>query len=646
VAYLRNWVWSHWGVFCFLLLSLVSFVIVIFLGPRYQVNDDATIRAFADGSYTGSTESELVFVGKPIGIMLAALYDLSRLIPWYDLVLLGTNFLSFMLLSVLLKVSWGTRVGWVFLVATIFTYLIHSPTYTSTAIVSAGIGVGGLVLTSLVGRRINSTFFWSLFVFVSGICWRYEALAPALIFGVLLFVGVALIQGLLIRNILISLVLCFGFLGSSSLVVSQVNNACFSTELETCQEWQAWKEYNSIRGSFHVSPRGMIASQYAATSQSASWSESETTQFLNWMYFDEVVHGNEQLKIFDSEVPSSLLPGYTISNQDLFQNLLSSVPDFILAISAPLASVGHWVIVVFFLTSVGVIFRSRRLASNLAAYLLVSLGSLLTLYLASGTRLPNHVAIPVIALWATGFLFLAAVSLRNDSSDTSRRRFSPTNEGLFLALISYFVPLIFTVLVILGFGLGGFIGQILLAGASVIISVSVLNAFMGSNETAKAYASRLMSYFSAAVVVLYISFHIVGLGPKGVINPSGIPQVYSETVQAPWSDVHLWGTGATGGEFIPLPYAFGEPPEMGRVSNGGWPTFSPHWHARHEYIGSNLPSVEGFLTGEIFFLGSESDFAIFSNLDIFTKQSIEWQPLGSYFEGSGLSIWRVLPEQR
>jgi hypothetical protein len=645
LAYLRNWIWRHWGVFCFGLLSLVSFVVVVFLGPRYQVNDDATIRAFADGSYTGSTESELVFVGKPIGIMLSALYDFSPLISWYDFVLLGTNLLSFMLLSLLLKVSWGTRVGWVFLVATIFTYLIHSPTYTSTAIVSAGIGVGGLVFTALIERRMNYTFFWSLLVFISGICWRFEALAPALIFGVFLFLAMALIQRMLIRNIFISLVLCFGFLGASSLAVSQINNMCFGKEIETCQEWKAWKEYNSIRGSFHVSPRGVIASEYATTGQSTTWSESETTQFLNWMYFDEAVHGSEQIKIIDSEVPNSPLPGYAISNNGFFQSLLSGVPSFILAISPPLASVGHWVIVAFFLTSAKTIYRSRRLASHAAAHLLVALGSLMTLYLASGTRLPNHVSIPVIALWAVGFVFLAAFSLRMSSSDSTRRGFSSTNEELFLALISYIVPLIFTVLVIFNFGLGSIISQILLACASVIISISIVTAFMGSTETARTYASRLFSFFSAAIVVLYISFHLVGLGPKSIINASDLPRVYSEKVQAPWSNVLLWGSGSTGGEFTPLPYAFGERPDMGRVSNGGWPTFSPHWYMRHEYIGSNTPSVEGFLTGEIFFLGSESDFAIFSNLDIFTQKSVKWLPLGSYFEGSGVSVWRILPEQ-
>ena len=73
-----------------------------------MVNDDIAMMAFSNGDFTGTPESQLVFIGILVGGLLKLLYTLNSALPWYALVLVIIQILSG---AVLLTVIFGFLKG-------------------------------------------------------------------------------------------------------------------------------------------------------------------------------------------------------------------------------------------------------------------------------------------------------------------------------------------------------------------------------------------------------------------------------------------------------------------------------------------------------------------------------------------------------
>ena len=88
-------------------VTLLSYLIIsIRYDLYYQLNDDAMIRNILSGVYSGTPSAKCFYIMYPVGIVLAALYKIFPVLPWYEIFIHGCQMLSFsVVLTCLLKKS-------------------------------------------------------------------------------------------------------------------------------------------------------------------------------------------------------------------------------------------------------------------------------------------------------------------------------------------------------------------------------------------------------------------------------------------------------------------------------------------------------------------------------------------------------------
>lgn len=90
---------TKWPVWCQNLLisviinAILFFVIVRICPPVFNTNDDYRMRLIVSGAYTGTPNSEIVFMYRWIGVVLSKLYILKATFNWYACLILGSIFL-------------------------------------------------------------------------------------------------------------------------------------------------------------------------------------------------------------------------------------------------------------------------------------------------------------------------------------------------------------------------------------------------------------------------------------------------------------------------------------------------------------------------------------------------------------------------
>lgn len=632
----------HWGLLSFAFLATLSFLTITFLNPGMPVNDDYAMRAFADGTYTGRNEIELVFIGKLAGLALSALYSVSQEAPWYELLMLGTNFLAFFLLGLFARKSFFGIAGWITSCCTVFVFAVQSPSYTHTAIISAGLA-GGLILL-LAATKSADGLLWigSILTLVVGLSWRIEAG-----FIVIVFIASVVLATLVvsekknIRGIIVGALIAFSVLGVSAAGVASLNSVCFAVDRSECREWLAWNEFNDLRGSFHESPRG--EQLLTMSSGAGPWTHSESIQFLGWSYFDPKIHGVESLRRVAQDIPASAF-GADLSNIFYRDFWTLSFNKVAADLQQKARQVIHWVAGLLVIVLPALVARIGLRVRVFIAFPILFSGLLGLLLLLSLVRLPDWVTRSSLALWASGILL---VFIMARASATRSEDESPSGGQLTS-------PYAIEALVVL-FGLSGLTLWSLSQGSPyfllwfMAIFVVVLGLLghsgVGKRGRFGVYLNRrvpsLILGFGGAFLVINVALNMNSYSPNLELTSKGSMSVYSDEVRGDWQGQLLWGPGGTGSFFQPQAYSF-ERQEMGRVLLGGWPTFSPHWDARITKIRGPAPSVEEFANGEYSFLGTQSSFDEFSGLDAFDVLS--WESYGAYFEGSPMSVWGVAPK--
>lgn len=631
----RN-VGSRWDLISFATLVVLTVLVLQFGQPRFLVNDDWVMRSFADGTFTGRSESELIFIEPLLGIVLSSLYGLTSWLPWYELLLLMTNLFAFFLLARLSGGSLVGRLGWFLSVTTLFVWLIQFPSFTTTAIVTAGLGAG------VIAVRVWCSAGWLSFLLpgltlLVGLSWRLEAAVPAALFAAFLFLAVAMVRGemrtrRLVRPAGITAVLIAGAVA----FVLVTGQGCLGSDERTCAEWSAWNEYNLERGSFHFTPRGDLLRQESQAGSVHTWSVSETRQFLDFLYFDSEVHGGTALQEVSAYIPNPSGLDSLKSGNDLASTLRFTAWTLVDASAKWALTPIAWIamMITLLLPTILALGNSRfRVANSL---LLVSMGPALSLLMASSVRLPVRVLIPLGGLWMVGLLLLFGSFLSYARPTSSLIR---TKDPSHLSLV--------------GVVLVGLIATVasLLVNPRTFVEILVLISVGGLAGFLLIYRFRGWSVESVPLKASLASLILVGstsILPLGVVsqgfaltNQGGAPNpVFSESTINRWVDVKTFVPGRSTDYFIPQPYQVSSS-KPGQVIFGGWPTFSPHWKARLDRLGLSEPRFQTFLSGEIALLADQRDAQAFFSLVEMQPYAESWIDCGPYFPDSQLRVWTL-----
>lgn len=235
-----------WLPLPFLLIFLTVTAAVISLSIlRFETNDDAWMLLLASGQYTGQPESNLVFIGIPIGLFISSLYGHFPGLEWYTMTLIAIQVVSLTTLATLVAKDWKDqtvlRVLYLGLLVVFQSFLLIKLQFTTTAALAATAGLACLLKTSSL--RSLPTVIGLLLVFI-GINLRFEAGLLAMVVGAPLVFFRDKDEDWSVVKLRIFLIAAGAFV--STLILK----GCVWLSLKD-QAWLDYSRYNAIRGQIH-----------------------------------------------------------------------------------------------------------------------------------------------------------------------------------------------------------------------------------------------------------------------------------------------------------------------------------------------------------------------------------------------------------
>jgi hypothetical protein len=264
----------------YIILFSLMFILFLFFKPIYGTTDDYILNSWLNGSYTGQTENESIFITPIFSNLLSASYEISSAISWYPLTLLLITFLSILRLSEFVKNSESFRQGLKYLnYLILISFLIWSflgITYTATAII-AGVAGWISIVDSLQKEDKRSIYFGLILIFLS-IVIRPES-----------FIGATLISiPFLIKQIKIKRrnVLKISALIVVVLATFITNYLLQKNESLEIRDYRVWAKKVQM---FAGRPRMEAAAKVIGES---GWTPSQYNLFVDLAYFDQKTFNN------------------------------------------------------------------------------------------------------------------------------------------------------------------------------------------------------------------------------------------------------------------------------------------------------------------------------------------------------------------
>ena len=131
--------------YSFLLISSA----ILFLPIRFEENDDVVMLLLASGNYTGSFESNLVFINPMYGSLVSMLYRFTTEVEWYSVLFVFFHLVSFSVIIhylFSLKIKYKLKGSLVILLSVIELNLVMYLQFTTVSILLTIAGVILLIL--------------------------------------------------------------------------------------------------------------------------------------------------------------------------------------------------------------------------------------------------------------------------------------------------------------------------------------------------------------------------------------------------------------------------------------------------------------------------------------------------------------------
>lgn len=259
--------------------SLAVVTTAMLLGLPILGNDDAWIRAIADGSYTGSPSERLIFMNSLLGWVLRGAYTVFPDVAWYALLLYG---LVTVAIAVAVWLSLSRPVVVRVALALIALYFAARPlvvlSWTETGLLVVGAGVV-LALCGPLGRA--PTIVAGLLI---GIGFMIRAESVGIVLTVLPLLWVVRDRW---RQLFVVGLVAIGVIGPAY----TYDYLHYASD----PDWAEWREFEEVRRNLHGTPKVRLDSEMSDVRAAAGWSENDLRVFLRWHYADEDVFSTEAI---------------------------------------------------------------------------------------------------------------------------------------------------------------------------------------------------------------------------------------------------------------------------------------------------------------------------------------------------------------
>lgn len=275
---------------------------MLLLNPIYGTTDDYILNSWLNGSTTGKSENESIFITSIFSQTVSFLYTNLTAIQWYSIILLTTNILSLSLIRTTARRQFQNKSNYLLVIdlflITYLSWVILGITYTSTSIIAATSVMIYLIFEEKYEKRylLLATLLLSLSFTI-----RPESLLGSLLIIYPLF---------LYRNKkIIKKFSIFAFFSLTVFVLFLLNNY---SENRQSSEMRDYKEWAKKVQSFAGRPRMVEAGKNIGTS---GWTASEYNLFVDLSYFDSKVFTEEWIDSgIEATENSFLQPNLKVEN--------------------------------------------------------------------------------------------------------------------------------------------------------------------------------------------------------------------------------------------------------------------------------------------------------------------------------------------
>lgn len=397
------------------LLVIYALILVFISQPIYGTTDDKILAGFADGSYTGETEIQTIFIQPIINFILIPFYNIFPYFGWYAIFQVGLVLIALSLIAPALN-ALKPFLNKYFLALSLFilSWQIPQITYTSTAILTFLLTSLLLFLYLLNGEKSKLKITIVVIVFILSFHWRTEAV-----------LGISTLLILPITKYFKRLIKFNRNLIAIFLIVltSITSFNYFLREANASEEWDSYNQWNSYR---HQLQNRILQDNLWRELEKISWSTAEHNLFISLSYGDPNTFNSEWIEpAFESSRSSAGLkgvinadPAYTLSDTiKVFKNYKSEL--FYL---------------VFLSVILLILFRTLK---NFAYITLIWMqGLLITYFMAATLHTPERVVIPLFM----GSTIISLVLIL-DQNLTKLSRFNLINTATLVGfLLLIFAP--------------------------------------------------------------------------------------------------------------------------------------------------------------------------------------------------------------
>jgi hypothetical protein len=261
-----------------------------------MVNDDIAMMSFSNGDFTGTPESQLIFIGFFVGGLLKLLYTFSSTLPWYALLfVLLQIFSGSVLLTVLYKFLKGRKnrafICVIGLVALITPVLVLDLSFSTTAMYMSVVGLASLALIVENYKEQGPFLFVSVAIIL--------VLASSLRFGFLLAAVLLMLPIYLLHLKKLSRATVLLTLGMLLILVA---SHFVENQVSKTGDWASYKEFNEIRGSMHGTPgfSRFVTSAYENKTiekiRDFGWESEDLLLFGSWYFEDPELFNTSSLE--------------------------------------------------------------------------------------------------------------------------------------------------------------------------------------------------------------------------------------------------------------------------------------------------------------------------------------------------------------
>ena len=273
------------------------------------------------GEYTEKPSSSVTFISNILGNFISWFHQNNMIkISIYGVILSITNLIILFAVIKIIQMKVTQTANWLGLLtlALIFPILLLSPTFTITAILSIGIGIVGITLCIARFNEKKIYFVFFVFLVVTGILIRIDAL-----YGIVIFLLPACVAFLLSNYSSESNKRFIGFSTItilSILAVLYYQNSIQHQMMENDYEFMNYVRFQDVLNTYTPASLKLHQEIISGNVMRGIWSNVDFIILRNWAYADFSVFGYKNMRL-GSESVSSLTGLKGLMNADLLETL-------------------------------------------------------------------------------------------------------------------------------------------------------------------------------------------------------------------------------------------------------------------------------------------------------------------------------------